>query len=500
MSDAVIQTFGRFHLVVLHFPLALVLTALLIEGFRVIRPRRLPRGAEPDARLARSLRLSPSPTACTCIVLAAITGAVTATSGWVYAGGEFTAEGGLEWHRWLGVVAASLAALTLLLGVVASLARAVVAKRLYLCSLVLCAIAVGWAGHLGGELVHGEGFILGPMFHRPEAAASDPGVPLADPSAATPARPGGAPPDSTVDQGRVPPEFVVRPASLTFETDIEPIFAEYCVKCHRDGKAKGDIRLDSRERALRAVIPGNSGESTLVRLIRLPESDEDSMPKNKPSLSAAHVVTIATWIDGLPESIPVPHEPIEIRRVPGPSIKIPSVALAYKDADEPIDLTPEQILARDDAIVRLRGRLISAGVRAAGLGGVEVRVFENREAFGDDQLDALAGLGPCLVILDLTGTSVTDAALTRLASEFPRVRVLRLGDTAITDEGVSMLSSLSELALLDVHCTGVTENGLDAVAAAPSLRVLRCWRSHTGADRLRELESRYPGVDFQHGE
>lgn len=501
MPDALIQTFGRSHLVVLHLPIALVLVALLIEAFRLVRPRRLPRGAEPDAKFARTLRFTPSPTAFACVAFAAVTGAIAATSGWTYAGEEFTPGGDLEWHRWLGVVGASLAGLTLLLGGVAFLARARATARTYKAALFMCVIAIGWAGHLGGELVHGEGYVFEPLFDREEKTPANPGTPP-DPGSpedpersvlATPAAPENTPAVSGVT-----------PVALTFEADIKPIFTEYCVKCHREGKTKGGYRLDTQDLTLEAVTPGDAAASTLVRLVSLPESDENSMPKNKPALPPEHIETIKAWVNGLPAVKPgvhgpVTHEPLEVNRAPGPSIETPNAALAYRAADKPITLTPEQTLARDEAVERLRGRRISAGVRAEGLSGVEVRVFENRASFTGDRLDDFAGLEPCLTVLDLTGTSITDKVLARIAAGFPRIRILRIGDTAITDAGLASVASLTELALLDVHRTGVTEQGLAAVAASPSLRVIRCWRTQADEAHILDLSQRFQGVEFQHG-
>jgi len=504
MLDALVQSFGRSHMVILHFPIALLLVGLGIEGWRLVRPRKvLEIDGESRATCIRKARYTPSPSAFSCVAFAAIIGSVTALSGWLYADAESLRGGSLEWHRWLGIVGAGLAVLTLLLGLIAALARVRVMVQFYRLSLVFGAIAVAWAGHLGGELVHGKGFLFEPVvqhFSEPEPTEAtiepDPASDLEQP----------APPDEAGESlpGADPADPPVR--QISFELDIEPIFADNCVKCHRDGKSRGDFRLDTPELALDAITPGNPDASELVRLISLPESDRDSMPKKKPNLAPEQIETITAWIRAMPvsdaglsvgENAQTHPEPI---RAPGPVIETPNAALAFEAADRPFELTPEQARARDVAIERLRGLLISAGIRAQGIDGVEVRVFENRAFFTDDQLDALDGLEPCLTMLDLTGTSISDAGLEEIGARFPRLRVLRIGSTFITDSGLASLAALTELALIDLHMTGVSAQGIEAVSDGPAMRLIRCWGTGVTQDELEDLSARFPGVEFDAGD
>jgi hypothetical protein len=40
-----------------------------------------------------------------------------------------------------------------------------------------------------------------------------------------------------------------------FEKEVRPLLVEHCLKCHGDEKQKGDLRLDSREAALKGAKP-----------------------------------------------------------------------------------------------------------------------------------------------------------------------------------------------------------------------------------------------------
>jgi hypothetical protein len=93
-------------------------------------------------------------------------------------------------------------------------------------------------------------------------------------------------------------------AAVDFARDVLPILSENCFACHGpDEKArKGDLRLDTKDDALRTVapvvVPGKSGESELVR--RLTTDDPREVmppPKAKKTLTPQQVATLKRWID-----------------------------------------------------------------------------------------------------------------------------------------------------------------------------------------------------------
>ncbi len=91
---------------------------------------------------------------------------------------------------------------------------------------------------------------------------------------------------------------------VTYAKDIKPLFEKTCFECHGEKKQKGKLRLDSLENALKAsengkaIIPGKSADSALVKAVaRLVE--DDAMPpegKSRP-LTPAEVGLVRAWID-----------------------------------------------------------------------------------------------------------------------------------------------------------------------------------------------------------
>ena len=88
-----------------------------------------------------------------------------------------------------------------------------------------------------------------------------------------------------------------------FESKIRPVLLERCVSCHGEQKSSGTLRLDSRAAMLRggksgpALVPGNSGESLLVKAIRRLDGVRAMPPAKDQFLRADQVADISTWID-----------------------------------------------------------------------------------------------------------------------------------------------------------------------------------------------------------
>ena len=91
---------------------------------------------------------------------------------------------------------------------------------------------------------------------------------------------------------------------VRFNRDIRPIMADTCFKCHGPARQEAGLRLDNRERALKAadsgatpIVPGNADASELVRRI-LSADDSERMPPpeaNK-TLTAEQKELLKRWV------------------------------------------------------------------------------------------------------------------------------------------------------------------------------------------------------------
>ncbi|MEQ1840405.1 MAG: c-type cytochrome domain-containing protein [Verrucomicrobiales bacterium] len=95
------------------------------------------------------------------------------------------------------------------------------------------------------------------------------------------------------------------PASaVEFDADILPIFEAKCAKCHMEGSSKGGLALDATDIGKqigegKAIVPGDAEKSDLLKLVSLPEDDEDHMPpagKGTP-LRDNEIAKLKEWIE-----------------------------------------------------------------------------------------------------------------------------------------------------------------------------------------------------------
>ena len=91
---------------------------------------------------------------------------------------------------------------------------------------------------------------------------------------------------------------------LQFNRDIRPILSEHCFSCHGQGKQKGELRLDSREAALKvaasgepAIQPAKPEASHLVERIFSQEKGKVMPPPStKKNLTQAQKETLKEWV------------------------------------------------------------------------------------------------------------------------------------------------------------------------------------------------------------
>ncbi len=97
--------------------------------------------------------------------------------------------------------------------------------------------------------------------------------------------------------GEPQPAGAKPPQQIDFARDVAPILERYCVRCHSQQGAKGDVALDARQAVLESdlelVVPGKPEESYLLEVIAPPEP---AMPEEGPKLNAQQVELLRQWI------------------------------------------------------------------------------------------------------------------------------------------------------------------------------------------------------------
>jgi hypothetical protein len=87
-------------------------------------------------------------------------------------------------------------------------------------------------------------------------------------------------------------------AALTYEKDVLPILEKHCVKCHNNDKMKGGVSVDIPDMKSdigRIVMPGDPGDSMLLRVL-VEQDIENKMPPKGGPLDVSDIQKIRKWI------------------------------------------------------------------------------------------------------------------------------------------------------------------------------------------------------------
>lgn len=240
------QFIGRFHVVLLHLPIGLLLALGFLELVS-LHPKW--RHANAGNRFL--------------LVLTVPVTILTALCGWLLAEAGGYDERILWLHRWTGVAIPVVAFVLLLLH-----RRGWVS--VYRVGLGIAIGLTAVAGHFGGTLTHGSGYL-------------------------TRYAPGWLGGGKDVEAPRDVPD----PGFSA----VEPVLSEYCVSCHGPEKSKAGLRLDSYGDLLAGshsgpvIVPGDEDDSLLLKRLLLPFEDEDHMPpEGKAQPGPEEIDLIRGWI------------------------------------------------------------------------------------------------------------------------------------------------------------------------------------------------------------
>lgn len=285
--DAWARLGGRLHPLFLHFPIACALVACVAELWRGVTRQPL------MASVTRPL-----------IAVAAVAGVLAAGSGWLFAAYEGEeASRTLQLHRWSGT-ATALA----MLGVWWLAWRAERQHNLIprlRAALAVAALLVSGAGHFGGELVYGDGFV-----EKALASAINDTFGTSIGSDDEGGSEGGSRADGAGSRTAAVAEAAaaIDPGNVDFTRDIQPILDRNCVECHGTKKRKGGLSLTPITLALalepdepghdRVIDPGHPERSELLARLLLPPDDEDAMPPDDGPLPTEEIALLHAWVLG----------------------------------------------------------------------------------------------------------------------------------------------------------------------------------------------------------
>jgi uncharacterized membrane protein/mono/diheme cytochrome c family protein len=401
------QFLGRFHPLVVHLPIGLLVLVPLLEVAGAVRPA---------LREAAGFVLALAFAACM----------LALSLGFLLAYGSGDTGTGVTRHLWGGIVLTIIVLICLLARPQWHVhASGYVYPALLACML----IALVWTADQGGSLTHGSNYLTQYM-------------------------PAGM--KRVLALGSAPP------SASFYARHIHPILDANCASCHGEGQSKGGLRIDSYDLLMKGgkdgpvIVAGSATRSVLFQRITLPPDHKQFMPaEGRPPLQPEEIAWIKAWINQ--DASPT------LANLAGVTIRDELPEVPIEPVGDYSSLMPEIRNMEQGQGAKLKQ------VSAKPSDGLILITVDAASSFGNAQLAQLQKFAPYIVEAELGRSAVTDASFDTL-KQFTHLRALHLEETKITGSGLPKLASLSHLSYLNLSGTQVTAASVASLNAIKSLR------------------------------
>lgn len=427
---------GRMHPLFLHFPIVLLFLAFITLW--------LPTTEETE-KLFPLLRL-----------FAALSAVSTAIMGLLLSLSAIDNGGTLQWHKWIGVTVAVLG--FLFYHFYAWLLNKKKAGRIYT---VLASLVVIITGHLGGNLAHGENYLLEPVQNE--------------------------------EIKQVPFE-----QAMVFEDIIKPIFKTKCGSCHGGANKKGGLWLGDSTGVIKGgkggplYVAGEPEMSLLLKRIHLPQEEKKHMPPiNKLQLSLEEVALLNAWVRSgarfntkvatLPEK-----DSFRVLAAERLQASVTNTAKEYSfgHADE----STIKELNNNFRVLEPQGE--NSPALAVSFFGVN--------AYSKKSLQELVVVKKQIVSLSLSRMPVKDDELS-VINQFVNLEKLNLNNTDITSKGLVQLKGLQNLREISLSGTAITAEAIEKLATFPLLHTVFIWNTKIDTFQLALLHNKFKNLKIESG-
>ncbi len=408
--------FGRFHIVLLHLPIGVMIWISVLEMANIVSRGRW----YSDTTWV--------------LGFASLATMGTAVLGYLLIRDVGSTKLLID-HQWTAIAFACLVVLTFLF-------RFSALMPVYYFGLVLSLVMMTVSAHFGASSVHGGNYLLE---YAPWTAAKL----KAAPAGAQPTPAATAAPAVSTDK-----------SGITYQT-VEPFLQLKCASCHNSEKAKGRLDVTSYAAIMKGgrevvVNPGDVEGSLLVHRMVIPLDDDDHMPPpSQLQPTPEEIDMVKAWIaSGAKEGPPI------VKGLPPEPAPLAIPAAPAGASREKVAPAVQQLAREFPAAVNFA---------APDSGDLFVSAASFQATFDDAALAKFAPIADAVVDLDLNGSRVTDAALPEVV-KMKNLDRLRLENTAVTDAALPSLKQLPKLQSLSLYGCAITDAGLPALAGIPTLK------------------------------
>lgn len=427
----------------------------------------------------------------------------------------------IDGHKNWGYGFAAAVGVTYVLYLLRRISERLVPRFVYYLGLLASTVTMVITGHIGGELIHGKGFLTKGFEPVPVRAATTPERPkpakqpqatnkvpqrsIETPVAQKPQLPAPAPapaPETSIEMEAMmdtpmepmadmmmappmdaapPPPASEDPRLASFDK-AHAVFKAHCFNCHGATKQKGNYRMDSAVAIMTAgkskippIVAGDLEQSELIYRIRLPRHDDEVMPpEEKAAVPEAGIAAIETWVAS---GAYWPN--------PGERKKYTEVYVEINDADT------------DQLIEKISGTGAKAEYNAWNDLRVRIDLGVVEPGQLETALEQLTQFGDKLIWLDASNLELPASFYQQLAN-FKNLERLHLDGSNVGDTNLSAIANLPKLNYLNLYNTSISDAGLTEIQNNQHLKHLYLSDTKVSQAGIRQLSDHQPGLNIIH--
>lgn len=440
---------GRLHPLVLHFPIVLIILALLFE---IVRHYRF-------ITISDSVLLI-------ILLAAAFSTLISVGAGFfLFASGDYSGNL-MNQHFWAGAISGFSIFTTVGLFLIYWNTNRF--YFLYLIVLVFSNVAVAYTSHLGGSITHGQDYLtehLELILNKSETH----------------------PPKSEAEM-------------LVYEDMIAPIFEAKCLSCHNALKAKGDFLMTSYENIQKggesdrpSITPEVPEKSELFNRVVLPENHQDHMPpEGKTPLTENEISLLKFWIKaGAKEELKVQDAKKETEIEPIIENLLPELSRYRRKAQ----IATIKLNALQQELKEVANALsIIIQKDSASDGDYFIIAMSFPPApFTSEQFKMLHPYAEVFSKASLVSSGIDDAGLYYIG-QMINLEKLFLQKTGLDGSGLVYLQNLPKLKVLNLSFTNVDDKAAIDLLKIPNLQEVYLYRTNTSKQVIDALQKNKPSL------
>ncbi len=452
--ENIIHFFGRFHPLVVHLPIGILLMAGILQLIS-LKSKKYANLLDPAIGLT--------------LLWGGISSIGAVGIGWLLSLQGGYDDSTLFWHKWLGILVTIIA----FVGWWLKSDKVKIKNSIFYMVLSAIIILVSVTGHLGGSLTHGEDYLLA---YSPNIIKKMLGADTGNKGA---------------NLQDIHPDSV-----MVYPHIIQPMLDAKCVSCHNSSKKRGGLILSSYSDFLAggeneySIDTKSPMESDLLSRVTLPKGHKKFMPPKGTPLSFAEIKIIEWWMKSGADST--------MKFATSKSIDKELIRTLIRDYNLDYNPRPYYEKVKVDSIpVKTLEALKQQKFTIDFMGEFNnmISVRYKGDSITKEQIEKLLLAKEQITWLNLSNSKLTDELLDVLRN-FSNLTRLNVHSNPLSDSGLKNLANAKHLSSLNLYNTSVTNAGLDEVIQLPSLKKLYVWKTEITDEYIDQISNKNQKVDI----